>query len=963
MQAYGDSRQILQFGRFRVHPHRRELLLDGVPVRLGDRAFDILLALIEARGALVTKDELMSRVWPGMVVEEINLSVQVSALRKALEGDRELLKTISGRGYRFVADITTSSADMQNPSDHVASVTLPVASPALQTSLPRTNLPVPTSNLIGRNADLQSILALAADRRLVTLTGAGGIGKTRLSQAAARESLARFADGVWLAELAPLSDPELVPVTVATALGLTLSSGAPSPERVAAALGTKQLLLVLDNCEHVIEAAAHMAEALLRASPVVCVMATSREPLRAEGECVYQVPPLGVPSGDDESDEDILRHGAVRLFIARARAAEPHFSTEGRTAPIAAICRRLDGIPLAIELAAARAAALGVEGLAARLDDAFKLLTGGHRTALPRQQTLRATLDWSHDLLPEPERVVLRRLAVFAGAFTLESAGAVAAGDPISAPDVVDCVVNLVAKSLLSADVGGAIAQYWLLDTTRAYAFEKLAHSGEIDRLARRHAEYYRGVFETAAVEWETRPTTAWFAAYGRHLDNVRAALDWAFSHGGDTETGVALTVTAVPLWMHLSMMEECRRRVERALASLGSQASGHTRQSMQLHAALGLSLMYTKGAAPETHSALSSALEIAERLGDTDYQLRALWGLCVGRLNNGVFREALAFAEKFCGVAAHSPDPVDLPIGDRMMGLSLHYLGDQANARRHFERMLGRYVAPVQRSHMIRFQFDQRVTAHIALAEVLWLQGYSDQAMRAVETNIADAAALHHALSLCNALAKACPVALLAGDLPAAERFVAMLLEHSARNPLASWQAEGHCFQGVLLVKRGDLENGLYVLRTALEELRELNFSLRYTALLGELAEVLGRTGESARGIEAVDEALARSERNEERWCTADLLRVKGELMVLQGGRNADAQAEGCFMQGLEWARRQGSLSWELRCATSLARLWDRRGRVAEAQALLGPVYARFTEGFDTADVAAANALLTSLR
>jgi predicted ATPase len=313
--------------------------------------------------------------------------------------------------------------------------------------------------------------------------------------------------------------------------------------------------------------------------------------------------------------------------------------------------------------------------------------------------------------------------------------------------------------------------------------------------------------------------------------------------------------------------------------------------------------------------------------------------------------------------VASESSDPVDVPIGDRMMGLSLHYLGDQTGARRHFERMLSRYVSPVRRSHIIRFQFDQRVTAHVALAMVLWLQGYPDEAMSAVETNIEEARALNHELSLCNALAKACPVALLAGDLAAAGRFVAMLLDHSVRHSLASWQAEGRCFEGVLLVKRGDLANGLRVLRTALDELPGINFSLRYTALLGELAETLGRVGEVGQGVKAIDDALARSDRNEERWCIAELLRVKAELTLLEGAPNAAAAAEGNFLQGLDWAHRQGALSWELRCATSLARLWHERGQISQARELLAPVYSRFSEGFGTADLLGAKSLLEALR
>jgi predicted ATPase/DNA-binding winged helix-turn-helix (wHTH) protein len=942
MTQDSDSSPSIEFGRFTVLRNRRELLADGAPVDLGGRAFDVLIALIDARGTLLTKDELIGRVWPDRVVEENNLQVQIAALRRALAGDRDLIRTIPGRGYQFAGQIAEA---------HEA-----VVAASIESDRGRTNLVHPVSELIGRDTEVAEVVELVRAERLVTLTGAGGIGKTRLSLEAGRRLQARFAGGVWLAELAPLSDPELVPITVAGALGLTLASGTLSAERVAQALGPRQVLLILDNCEHVIDAAAQMAEALLQASPVARVMATSREPLRALGETVYRVPPLAVPAADIQDRNDLLRSGAVQLFAARARAADPHFSPDERVAALmASICRHLDGMPLAIELAAARTAALGVDGLAARLDDRFRLLTGGHRTALPRHQTLRATLDWSHELLTENERVVLRRLGVFAGGFSLESASAVAAGDRTGTSDVVDAVVELVAKSLLSA-TGTAVTQYRLLETTRAYAREKLREAGELEPYARRHAEHYRSIFETAAAQWETQPQAEWLAAYGWHLDNVRAALDWARGADGDPGIGVALTVSAVPLWMRLSLMEECRRRVEEALAQQGPD-TGH---GMELHAALGLALMYTKGAVPETRAALASALATAERAGDKDYQLRALWGLCVDRLNNAAFREALAYAQRFSMLAAGSPD---LPIGDRMMGLSLHFLGEPADSRRHFERMLADYTAPARRSHSMRFQFDLRVTAHVALAEVLWILGCPEQAMRTVHANIDEAVELNHALSLCNSLAKAVPVALLVGDLAAAERFVGMLLDHSTRNALRSWQTEGRGFQSVLLIRRGDYANGVPALRAVLGELPQINFWLRYTALLGELADALGRAGQAAEGLAVIDRALERSERNEERWGTADLLRIKAELVLLAEVPDAQSAAEAYLEEGLDWARRQGALSWELRCGIALARLWHAQGRSAPARSLLEPVYGRFTEGFATADLVTAKTLLASLR
>jgi predicted ATPase len=385
--------------------------------------------------------------------------------------------------------------------------------------------------------------------RLVTLTGAGGIGKTRLALAAARRLLPQFADGVWLAEFSPITDPALLPITVAAAIGLDLGGGGVSAQRLSRALAGRRLVLVLDTCEHVIGAAAALAEALLRAGGSLRLLATSREPLRAEGEWVYPVLPLAVPAEDAEDADDLLCHGGVRLFIERLRAADPHFAPDRRSAAmLAAICRRLDGIPLAIELAASRAAVLGVEEVATHLDDRFRILTGGRRTALPRHQTLRATLDWSYELLSEAERAILRRLAIFAGVFRLEAASAVVTSPEIARADVVDGIANLVAKSLVTGVGGGTVAKYRLLDTMRAYGLERLSESGECHWLARRHAEHYRDLLERAETERENRPVVAWLAEHAAEIDNLRAALDWAFSPGGDAQIGIALTTAAVPV-------------------------------------------------------------------------------------------------------------------------------------------------------------------------------------------------------------------------------------------------------------------------------------------------------------------------------------------------------------------------------------------------------------------------------
>ena len=421
MRSTPQATSDIAFGRFRVLPHRRELLLDGRPVKMGGRAFDVLMALIEAPGVVVTKDELIARVWPGRIVEENALQWQITALRKALGADRDLIRTVSGRGYQFTGEIQLIAAGRDlDPAIE------PIPSTGSTAERIATNLSQPISGLIGRDGELAELVQLVGTHRLVTLTGPGGIGKTRLSQEAARRLLSQFADGVWFVELAPLAHPDLVAAAIAATAGVTIPAGLVSAERVAAALADKTLLIVLDNCEHVIDGAALIVDALLHAAPNAHVLATSREPLRTEGEQVYPIRPLAVPSEDAGQADDPGRYGAVQLFLERARAADAHFAPDRRSLEtIGAICRRLDGIPLAIELAAARTAVIGVEDLAGRLDQCFHLLTSGRRTALPRHRTLRATLDWSHDLLTVAERVLLRRLAIFAGSFSLEAVQAV----------------------------------------------------------------------------------------------------------------------------------------------------------------------------------------------------------------------------------------------------------------------------------------------------------------------------------------------------------------------------------------------------------------------------------------------------------------------------------------------------------------------------------------------------------
>lgn len=939
----------LRFGPFELNVAERSLSKANQIIPLGGRAYDILMALLESAGEVVPKSELIAKAWPDVTVEEGSLRVHLSALRKAL-GDGQFgnkyIANIQGRGYSFIAPVTRLHADSDRGS----------ASSGLS------NLPPALGRMVGRNNVVLEIQRLLqTEQRLITILGAGGIGKTTIALSVAHRALADFSGAVFFVDLSTASDNEQVIGAVASAVGLAPQLVDPR-EALLNFLRARRALVILDSCEHLIERTAEIADHIFRNTPGIYILATSRETLRVPGECVFRLCPLDCPPEQPRpTASEVLAYPAARLFAERVSARRGNFSLSDDEAPmVAEICRKLDGIALAIELAAGRAAVFGVRNTVARLGSRLDLLKFGRRTANPRHQTLKATLDWSHDHLSEVERIVLRRVAIFIGHFSLEAACAVAEQGGIDRTEIEGAVESLVNKSLIVAWPSYRRMLYRLLDTTRSYALEKLAASGEHNSMAAYHASYLsQSLQNTRGNLFDLGPGQFLADAIQLYLGDIRTALEWSFGPDGSDGAAIRMAAAASQLFVAKSLFVECRDWMEKAIDRIAADCD--PRDQMEIHASLALSLMFTAGNSERVRDAFNTALTFAERREEAYQQLRLLSGLSMYLHRTIDAAGSLEVALRAESVAKKTGSPEDAALADSMLGAAYYMLADHVRAPKYLERALHRSPAS-RRFNATQYLFDLRTTSLFNLTRSHWFAGNLDKAVGYSGRTIEEAEKSDHPIALCRALILTMPLYFWIDDLGQAERNLSALELTADKYSLEPFRAVAVGLRGRYLVRVGQTEDGMCHLRDSLEKLRILRYEMLVTDFVSELAVSLAKQNECAEALALIDGSIATQLGSKRPLHLPALFLAKGSALVCGESQQRDLAVE-CFEEAMTLAGQQSALSFELRAGLELARLWIDRGQIRRAHDLIEPIHGRFTEGFGTPDLALARQILEQTR
>lgn len=895
-----NTQPLYRFKDFVLNPSGQALTFCGTPVALGGRAFDILTLLVERAGEVVGRDEIFARVWPGLVVHEHNLKVNVGNLRRALAGvdpHSDFVATIAGRGYKFVALVEgemplSANSRIALPGSHVLPPTPPF--------------------LFGREEAIKTIILKTDLPGYVTVVGPGGAGKTSIAIECATRA-GGSAEDVAFADLAALNDPRFVVPALAAALGVSMGLDDPIAG-VIDELSRRKLIFVVDNCEHVIVTIAALIERIAAASPDARIIATSREPLRTRSEHPYFLERLPCPDPQDDFVlEDALASPAVQLFLARVGHQTPQ-ALEAETAKsIVAVCSRVDGLALAIELAAGTAGGPAMPNLKRLKDGSLGEMRRGPRDSPLRHQTLQATLDWSFRLLPDTEALLLSLLSVFTTRFTSDDAEAIYAAGEIDATAGRDALGQLVAKSLVSANARSGTLTYRLVESTWTYASQRLITSDCLDAAKRHFAERILDKLTMAEREWPVMTSREWLRKHRDQIHDLRSALGWAFGPEGNERIGTQLVVAGLPLWQELSLFKEMLAAIglaqnSTAFSTLSPISASNAALARAWAMTLGLSMH------ADTDKAWQESNDCAERTANLDFLVRSIFGQAVSLTYSGRPIAALRAIESF--IETNDYDPALDFDGTRLMGHIEVYAGRLPSARTRLDGLLKHLGNGAESTAVSRFQVDLPVAVRFSLSLLCWLQGEHGRASTLAEQAIRRAVELDHMISLGNALSlTGLPLSFLVGDFDEARRRQQMLAGVTRRENVGIYVGTSEFFAGALAAQQGD-PAGLSVMERSIDALNERRWRARLPFYAALLAEAWLTFGHAAQAELCLRKALAFPWLRQEPWCHPELHRVAGLVLIAKGQPDA---ARRHFRISLRMADRMGASGLRQRTEASI--------------------------------------------
>jgi predicted ATPase/DNA-binding winged helix-turn-helix (wHTH) protein len=949
------------FGAFSLSPGKRILWRDGKVVPLGSRAFDMLVAMVQVAGAVLTTEDLMAVAWPGVIVVESNVRVQVANLRRTLGCGRDgarYIANVAGRGYCFVAEVKRiDSIDPASPTSSGPNAAPPAAplDGARRTAGSLSTFPAPLEGAIGRDACIAELAQVVKERRLVTVVGAAGAGKTTLATLVAHGTDA-FDGSLFFVDLSVVDREEMVTEALASAVGYMPPGGDLLPGLLEV-LSARKTLIVLDNCEHVISAAASLCQQIVQGTRNVFLLNTSREALRVRDEFVYLLRPLASPPPTGRlTTKQAMAWPAIQLFMERAWEGGARGAMNDDEADVVAeLCRRLDGNPHAIGLVASRVGTYGIQGVSDLFASQLALQWQGRRHDSPRHQTVEALIDWSHNLLSERERQVLQRLSVFSGSFSVEAAVAVTSDEAIDAFQVREAVGNLVDKSLVAVSGESDETHLRLLETTKAYAAARLARIPGGDRFARRHALHYAEQLRKLSDAQLTRAGGE--RARLLEIGNVRTAIEWAFTAGHDPALATTMWCMAAPLFLELSLIRECKRTCERAINELPDQfRSTHT--ELRLLDLTGITYFAGADYDGAIKQVLGRGFELSRQLGDDESMFHFLTGLHLQAITNGEFKSSLLICDRYADLASSHGGPTESIVAGWMTGSSKHYAGDLAGADASFAAS-----AQLLAQHGLRplhyFEVMKQIIASINTARVKWALGMPTQALQIALEVIDAGRKLPGSLAMRVTL---CFHILLSHGLYDEARGLIEELENLSIDYNTSVRRQVlNVVKGFLLTQVGQTEAAIDHLQRCLAGLPPPKMSVVRTDALQALAEAQLACGNATGALVSINEAIDLSRETQGEFNLPDLLRTKAEVLMSTPRVATDEVVE-VLSEAVNRAREQGALLWQLRLSLTLAKARAFQGKDEEAREIVEHVYSRFTEGFETNDLRTAAQALHSM-